>query len=83
MKHLYLAALLSSLTAPALALQGSDACATASPISGQGSFGYDNTAATTGTDGQTEALCYQFGSSVVENDIWFSWTSDCDMYLLL
>ena len=76
MKHLYLAALLSSLTAPALALQGSDACATASPISGQGSFGYDNTAATTGTDGQTEALCYQFGSSVVENDIWFSWTSD-------
>ena len=76
MKHLYIALLLSSFAAPALATQGSDSCATASAISGQGSFGYDNTLATTGTDGQAEALCYQFGSSAVDNDIWFAWTSD-------
>jgi hypothetical protein len=76
MKALYLSAVIAFCASPALAVQGSDSCATASAISGQGSFGYDNTTATTGTEGQTEALCYKFGSSIVENDIWFTWTSD-------
>jgi hypothetical protein len=56
----------------------SDDCGTPDAISGQGSFSYDNTIATTGAEGQNEAICYDFGSSAVDNDIWFSWTSDGD-----
>jgi hypothetical protein len=57
---------------------GGDDCASATPIVGQGTFGYDNTGATTGTDGQTESLCFFFGSSAVDNDVWFEWTADAD-----
>ncbi len=74
-------AILSSLSlalcaAPALAVQGSDSCATPTAIAGQGTFAYDNTLATTGAEGQNEPACYQFGSSAVDNDIWFAWTAD-------
>jgi len=55
-----------------------DDCGTPVAISGQGSFAYDNTLASTGAEGQNEAICYDFGSSVVESDVWFSWTSDGD-----
>jgi len=66
-------------TQPASAMQGggADNCANAQPISGAGLFAFDNSNATTGPEGQNEYLCYQFGSSSVDNDVWFQWTSTC------
>ena len=55
-----------------------DECATAGAISGQGLFCFDNSGATTGTENQNAAICYDFGSSAVDNDIWFAWTADAD-----
>jgi hypothetical protein len=60
-----------SLLAPA----GSDNCATPTPIVGVGTFAFDNSAATTGTQGQTEALCLAYGVTGIDNDIWFSWNA--------
>jgi hypothetical protein len=55
---------------------GNDDCSAPDAIAGQGVFSYDSSAATTGAEGQTEYICYDFGSSAVDSDIWFSWTSD-------
>ena len=60
----------------AASVGGSDDCSAPMPITGQGTFPYDNSIATTGAEGQNEYLCYQFGSSAVDNDVWFSWTAD-------
>ena len=76
MKSLCAPILLARIATPALALQGSDSCSTPTTIAGQGTFAYDNTAATTGTEGQNETICYDFGSSAVDNDVWFEGTSD-------
>jgi hypothetical protein len=65
---------LSALAAPALA-QGTDACTTPQPISGVGTFAFNTTAATTGVEGQNEALCDFFGSMVIQRDVWFAWTA--------
>ena len=78
MHALKLLSLTAILAAPAAAFQGSDACSTPTPIAGQGSFNFDNTAATTGTEGQNEALCIYGAGPAIENDIWFAWTSDFD-----
>jgi hypothetical protein len=69
-------ALLGLIASPALALQGSDSCATAQAIAGSGTFNFDCTSATTGPEGQTEGLCYAFSTSAVDFDVWFEWTSD-------
>lgn len=58
-----------------LAINGSDNCATPDAIAGAGTFTFDNTAATTGTQGQAESLCLAFGSTAVVQDVWFAWTS--------
>jgi len=76
MRSLCTFALLACLATPSFALQGSDSCTTPTAIAGQGSFAYDNTLATTGAEGQNETTCYDFGSSAVDNDVWFEWTSD-------
>jgi hypothetical protein len=55
--------------------QGSDACATAQPISGNGVFAFDTTAATVEVHGQSESLCLAFGSTAVDHDVWFTWTA--------
>ena len=60
----------------AASVGGSDDCSAPMPISGQGTFPYDNSAATNGAEGQNEYLCYDFGSSAVDNDVWFAWTAD-------
>jgi hypothetical protein len=52
-----------------------DDCSTPTAISGVGIFSYDQTAATTGAEGQAESLCYSFGTSAIENDVWFAWTA--------
>ncbi|MBK7641440.1 MAG: hypothetical protein IPJ19_00075 [Planctomycetes bacterium] len=58
-----------------LALGGGDDCATPDAISGNGSFAFDNSLATTGTQGQTEASCLFFGQTGLNNDVWFAWTA--------
>jgi hypothetical protein len=52
-----------------------DNCATPTTIVGTGSFPYDTTAATTGSQGQAESLCNQFGSIVIHNDLWYTWVA--------
>ncbi|MCB9916050.1 MAG: hypothetical protein H6828_13050 [Planctomycetes bacterium] len=54
------------------AAQGDD-CAAPVTIVGQGGFLFDNAGASTGLEGQGEALCYVFGSSAVQRDVWFRW----------
>ncbi|MDP6989059.1 MAG: lectin-like protein [Planctomycetota bacterium] len=63
-------ALLSQTTAHS---QGSDACGSAQPIAGTGVFSFDNTSAT--TDGTSASLCLAFGTSNIENDVWFEWAA--------
>jgi hypothetical protein len=58
-----------------LAVGGSDSCSTPDLIAGVGSFAFDNSLATTGAEGQTEAACLAFGTTGVTNDVWFAWTS--------
>ena len=55
---------------------GSDSCATPQAIAGQGTFPFNNLSATSGAEGQNEYLCYQFGTSAVDNDVWYLWTAD-------
>ncbi|MBK7644314.1 MAG: hypothetical protein IPJ19_14935 [Planctomycetes bacterium] len=71
MKPSYLAAPLL-LAVPAFA-QGSDSCAGAQLIAGTGLFAFDNSAAT--TDGTPDNLCNFFGTSQIENDVWFEWVA--------
>ena len=59
-----------------LVAAGSDDCSAPQAIAGQGTFSFDTTAATTGAAGQNEYLCYQFGVSGIDNDVWFHWTAD-------
>ena len=68
--------LIFSFTAPYASAQGNDACASAQAIAGSGSFNFDCTSATTGAEGQAEGLCYAFGSTVIDLDVWFEWTAD-------
>jgi hypothetical protein len=53
-----------------------DDCANPTAISGVGSFPFDLTAATTGTEGQFETICTANGGTVIDFDVWFAWTSD-------
>jgi len=55
---------------------GNDDCNSSTAIAGQGPFNYDSSSATTGAEGQNESICYDFGSSAVDNDLWFDWTAD-------
>ncbi len=53
-----------------------DSCATPTSIAGLGSFAFDNVAATTGAQGQVEALCNLTGAgTAILQDVWYSWTS--------
>ena len=52
-----------------------DGCSAPTLIAGAGPHNFDNTAATTGVEGQTEALCLAFGSTTVDLDQWFKWTA--------
>ena len=67
-------ALAVALFAPALAAapQGGDDCSGPTVLAGTGVFFFDSTNATTGTQGQNEALCVSPG---IDNDVWFRWTA--------
>jgi len=68
--------LFSSLALAPVALgQGADSCVDPQLILGGGSFAFDQANATTGVEGQTEALCNAGGATAIENDLWFSWTA--------
>lgn len=67
---------LSSMVTLASAQTGTDTCTTPDAIAGQGLFAFDSSLATTGTEGQAEALCYYFAVSGIDSDVWFSWTAD-------
>jgi hypothetical protein len=62
---------------------GSDSCATPDLISGPGMFAFDNSAATTGTDGQMTGNCLFYGQNGLFQDVWFAWTSTQDGRALL
>ncbi|HIG10081.1 MAG: hypothetical protein ABGY71_11840 [bacterium] len=66
----------STLLTVASAQTGADGCTTPGAIAGQGSFPFDSSLATTGLEGQLEGLCLFFGSSAIDNDVWFDWTAD-------
>jgi hypothetical protein len=52
---------------------GNDVCANAAVISGPGPFAFNNALASTGTEGQANALC---GSPPgIDRDLWFTWTA--------
>jgi hypothetical protein len=67
--------LIASAFARGAAAQGSDACSTAQLISGPGPHAFDLTAATTGSEGQSDAACFHNGSTSIQNDVWFRWTA--------
>jgi hypothetical protein len=60
---------------PAPLVGGTDTCTTPDVIVGTGQFQFDNTTATTGTEGQAETLCLQFGFYSNIRDVWFTWTA--------
>jgi hypothetical protein len=65
----------SSSLPPAPLVGGSDSCATPDAIAGTGLFGFDNSLATAGPQGQTEPLCSFFGGTTIDHDVWFAWTA--------
>lgn len=50
-----------------------DDCVNAQPISGEGTFLFDNAGAT--TDGAGDALCAASGTNQIDQDVWFCWTA--------
>ena len=57
---------------PGLLAQGSDDCSSAQPITGTGTWFFDNTSAS--TDGEANDLCSFLGGLQIRNDVWFRWT---------
>jgi hypothetical protein len=55
-----------------------DNCDEATAIAGDGVYPFDATTATTGAEGQNEAICMSYGSTAIDNDVWFEWTADTD-----
>ncbi len=75
--------LLSLAFAPSAMAQGSDDCSTPTILAGQGDYAFDSTSATTGTQGQNESLCDQFGTRGIDHDVWFVWTAPATGYATL
>jgi hypothetical protein len=57
-----------------IAPPSNDDCSTPSALpNGFGTFSVSNFAATTGSQGQTEALCINVGGTPVRQDVWYTW----------
>lgn len=65
-------ALLPFLSVPLVA-QGSDSCSTPQAITGDGSYAFDNSSAS--TDGPGSSLCTTSAGDQVAHDVWFDWTA--------
>ncbi|MBK7874676.1 MAG: hypothetical protein IPJ77_02825 [Planctomycetes bacterium] len=58
-----------------------DGCSTPTVLGPGGPYLFDTTVATTGTEGQAEALCLFFSSTTIDSDAWFTWTAPTtDLY---
>jgi len=79
---LFLAAPLEA-RATAVLLNGSDSCTTPDPISGPGPFAFDNSAATTGIEGQATSNCVFYAQNAIVQDVWFAWTATQNGRVLL
>jgi hypothetical protein len=65
-----------TFTLSASTIVSNDDCSTPTAVSGLGSFPFDNTNATTGTQGQGQAQCAaEYGQPTIEHDVWFTWTA--------
>lgn len=53
-----------------------DECDECLPISGDGTFDFDNTNAT--SNGPDHPECDKFGTQAIDNDVWFCWTAPCN-----
>jgi len=51
-----------------------DSCAAPIVLAGPGLYPIDNSLATTGVEGQNEAMCSFFGGTAVPKDLWFTYT---------
>lgn len=54
---------------------GSDSCASATPITGAGTYDFNNSAAT--TDGLAHGACFFASQAQIARDIWYRWTATC------
>lgn len=54
---------------------GSDDCSTPQLITGSGTS-FDCTAATTGSEGQSNLTCLAFSQTGIAHDVWFEWVPD-------
>jgi hypothetical protein len=52
-----------------------DSCSNPTNLPGPGNYAIDTTDATTGPEGQAEALCLFFGSTAVNKDLWYRYTA--------
>ena len=52
-----------------------DDCNTPANLSGLGTFGFDDSFATTGSEGQSEPLCNFGGQTGIDADLWYTWTA--------
>lgn len=62
-------------TSTLIAPPSNDSCSTPTAVVGFGPFPFDTTAATTGSEGQSEARCTFFGPPSVPFDVWYCWTA--------
>ncbi len=58
-----------------VAAPANDGCSTPASIAGAGPFAFDDTNATTGSEGQGELACNQIGGTAVRGDLWYAWTA--------
>jgi hypothetical protein len=57
-------------------VNGTNDCGSAAAIGADGAYAFDSTGAT--TDGLPDVLCLAFGNDDISEDIWWSYTADCD-----
>src|SRR5438132_136888 len=61
----------------ARAQPANDNCSSPMAISGNGTFAFDLTNATTGPQGQNNQNCNSPVGTSILNDIWYCWTANC------
>ncbi len=59
-----------------------DECSSAEVVT-DGTYPFDSTHATTGAEGQANAECDFFGSTVIDNDLWYEYTSSVNGVLVV
>jgi hypothetical protein len=73
----------ANLPTPPLAPTGNDNCALADAIAGAGTFMFNNSAATNGTEGQSTLNCIFYNLIAIDDDVWFAWTASATGRVLM